>query len=98
MIPKPGKNPQTSLPPIRTNSTPPGPWAKSDKEKVELFAKHLSEVFAPHDDTQDPEIEKELASPNLIVVRRFEYADDPESYASGSVATGRASHAGKVEG
>ena len=35
---------------------------------------------------------------HLIVVRRFEYADDPESYASGSVATGRASHAGKVEG
>jgi len=32
------------------------------------------------------------------VVRRFEYADDPKSYASGSVATGRASHAGKVEG
>ena len=35
---------------------------------------------------------------HLIVVRRFEYADDPESYANGSVATGRASHAGKVEG
>jgi hypothetical protein len=35
---------------------------------------------------------------HLIVVRRFEYADDPESYASGSVATGKASHAGKVEG
>jgi len=35
---------------------------------------------------------------HLIVVRRFEYSDDPESYTSGSVATGRASHAGKVEG
>ena len=35
---------------------------------------------------------------HLIVVRRFEYADDPKSYTSGSVATGRASHAGKVEG
>jgi len=34
----------------------------------------------------------------LIVVRRFEYADDPESYTSGSVATGKASHAGKFEG
>jgi hypothetical protein len=34
---------------------------------------------------------------HLIVVR-FEYADDPESYTSGSVATGRVSHAGKVEG
>jgi hypothetical protein len=35
---------------------------------------------------------------HLIVVRRFEYADDPESYTSGSLATGRASHAGKVKG
>jgi hypothetical protein len=34
----------------------------------------------------------------LIVVRRFECADDPKSYTSGSVAAGRASHAGKVEG
>ena len=35
---------------------------------------------------------------HLIVVRRFEYANDPKSYTSGSVTTGRASHAGKVEG
>ena len=33
-----------------------------------------------------------------IVVRRFEYAGDPESYTSGSVATGRASLAGQVKG
>jgi hypothetical protein len=33
---------------------------------------------------------------HLIVVRRFEYASDPESYTSGSVATGRASLAGQV--
>ena len=31
------------------------------------------------------------------LVRRFEFANDPKSYISGSVATGRASHAGKVE-
>ena len=35
---------------------------------------------------------------HLIVVRRFEYTSDPESYASGSVATGRASLAGQVIG
>ena len=35
---------------------------------------------------------------HLIGVRRFQYASDPESYTSGSVATGRASHAGKVKG
>jgi len=32
------------------------------------------------------------------VVRRFEYAGDPESYTSGSVATGRASLAEQVKG
>jgi len=31
------------------------------------------------------------------VVRRFKYASDPESYTSGSVATGRASLAGQVK-
>ena len=35
---------------------------------------------------------------HLIVVRRFEYASDPESYTSASVATGRASLAGQVKG
>jgi hypothetical protein len=35
---------------------------------------------------------------HLIVVGRFEYANEPESYASGSLATGRVTHAGKVEG
>ena len=35
---------------------------------------------------------------HLIVVRRFEYASDPESYTRGSVATGRASLAGQVKG
>jgi hypothetical protein len=35
---------------------------------------------------------------HFIVVRRFEYASDPESYTRGSVATGRASLAGQVKG
>jgi hypothetical protein len=30
------KKPNTPLPPIRKTSIPPGPWAKSDSEKVEL--------------------------------------------------------------
>ena len=32
------------------------------------------------------------------VVGGLEWSNDPESYAGGSVATGRASHAGKVKG
>ena len=35
---------------------------------------------------------------HLIVVRGFDYVSDPESYTSGSVATGRASIAGQVKG
>jgi hypothetical protein len=35
---------------------------------------------------------------HLIVVRGFEYARDPESYTSDSVATGRAYLAGQVKG
>ena len=35
---------------------------------------------------------------HLIVVRGFEYARDPESYTSGSIATGRVSLAGQVKG
>jgi hypothetical protein len=57
---KQGKKPQTQLPPIRKNTTPPGPWAKSGTEKVELFANHLAEVFTPHDNLPDPEVEKEI--------------------------------------
>jgi len=35
------KTPTAPQPPIRKNSTPPGPWAKSDKETAALFAEHL---------------------------------------------------------
>jgi hypothetical protein len=57
-----GKRPRTPLPPIRKNSTHPGPWTKSDAEKVELFANHLAEVLTAHDKTMDPEVERELAT------------------------------------
>jgi hypothetical protein len=35
---------------------------------------------------------------HLIVVVGFECSWDPESYAGGSVATGRGTHAGQVKG
>ena len=56
------KRPRLHLPPIHKNGTPPGPWAKSDVEKVELFARHLAEVFSPHDKTLDQELENKLAA------------------------------------
>ena len=37
---------------------------KSDQEKAELvFAEHLSEVFSPHYNDQDQEVEQDLATP-----------------------------------
>ena len=64
-IQKPIKNrrkPKTS-PPIRKYSTPPGPWSKSDKENAEIFAEHLSEVFSPHNNDEDQEVEQDLPTP-----------------------------------
>jgi hypothetical protein len=43
--------------------SPPGPWAKSDEEKAELFAEHLSEVFSPHNNDQGQKVKQELATP-----------------------------------
>jgi hypothetical protein len=57
------KKPRTQLPPIRSNTRPPGPWAKSDTEKADLFARHLAEVYKPHDDTTDQEILRKLETP-----------------------------------
>ena len=57
------RNPKTTSPPIREYSTPPGPSAKSDKEKAELFAEHFPEFFSPHNNDQDQEVEQDLATP-----------------------------------
>jgi hypothetical protein len=40
----------------------PETLGQEDSEKVELFANHLTEVFTPHDNTLDPEVERELAA------------------------------------
>jgi len=57
------RKPKTTSPPIRKYSTPPGPWAKSDKEKAELFAEHLSKVFSPQNNDQDQKVKQDLATP-----------------------------------
>ena len=48
---------------ISKYATPPGPWAKSDKEKVEIFAEHLREVFSLHYNDQDQEDKQDPAMP-----------------------------------
>ena len=55
-----GKN-QAYRPPLNPeNLLTTGPWAKSDEEKVGLFASHLSEVFTTHNTIPGPEIESKL--------------------------------------
>jgi len=48
--------------PIRKNTTPPGPSTKIDDDKVTLFASHLAEVYTPHSETPDPDVESMLAN------------------------------------
>jgi len=54
-------------------------WAKSDKEKADLFGKHLATVFTPHSDDPDPEINWLLASipntnqnPNILTLHEVQ--------------------------
>jgi hypothetical protein len=57
------KRPQISIPPIRKADRS---WTKSDLEKAENFAEHLSQVFTPHNSKHhhnNGEIEKFLDAP-----------------------------------
>jgi len=57
------RKPKRTSPPKRKHSAPPEPWAKSDKEKAELFAEYLSEVFSLHNNDQGQEVEQGPATP-----------------------------------
>jgi hypothetical protein len=56
------KQPKHNAPPIRKNNAEP--WAKSDKEKADLFAEHLSTVYNPLNNDSDPHIDHYLAHPS----------------------------------
>jgi hypothetical protein len=57
------RKPKTKSPPIRKYSTPPEKKKKTDREKAELLAEHLFDVFSPHNNDQDQEVEQDLATP-----------------------------------
>ena len=71
------RKPQTPNPPIRLNSTPPGPWAATDKDKADLFATYLEDVFTPHDQALDQAIETELAKPVQSTTRLPKFTLQP---------------------
>jgi hypothetical protein len=67
------KRPQISIPAIRTADRR---WAKSDLEKAENFAEHLSQVFTPYNSEhhhKNDEIEKFLEAPcqMLLPIKAF---------------------------
>jgi hypothetical protein len=49
-------------PPIRATTPTAGPWARSDKDKSELFAQHFAYIFTPRNDAKDHETEKSNSS------------------------------------
>jgi hypothetical protein len=48
--------PLQANPPIRKQAPTPGPWPRSNREKADLFAEHLADVFTPSVATIDQEI------------------------------------------
>ena len=55
------KPPQVN-PPIRKQTPSPGPWARSNQEKADLFAEYLADVFTPNDNTADQTVTDYLAT------------------------------------
>jgi hypothetical protein len=60
---KTSRKPILASPPLRLESPTQERWAKSDKEKATVFAKHLAGVFQPHGQETDEEILEHLESP-----------------------------------
>jgi hypothetical protein len=52
---------------LRLETLNPESWAKSDKEKAAVFAKHLADVFQPHEQEPDEEMLEFLGSPTQTV-------------------------------
>jgi len=51
-------------PPLRLETPTQERWAKSDKEKAAVFAKHLADVFQPHEQQTGEEMLEFLESPS----------------------------------
>jgi hypothetical protein len=57
------RKPNVASPPILATTQTAGPWARSDKEKSEIFAQHFANIFTPHNDAKGHEIVKNLTAP-----------------------------------
>jgi len=61
------RNPSLASPPLHLETPTQERWAKSDKEKATVFAKHQADVLQPHAQETDEEIPEYLESPALSV-------------------------------
>jgi hypothetical protein len=59
---KSSRKPVLASPPLHLETPTQDRWAKSDKDKAVLFAKHLAEVFQPHAHEADEELLEYLES------------------------------------
>lgn len=62
------KSPQAAQHPIRRNN---GNWARSDKEKSNLFASHLADVFSPYPQLIDTELPQITDEPDTSKIATF---------------------------
>ena len=60
---KSSRKPILASPPLHLETPTQDRWAKSDKEKATVFAKHLADVFQRHAQETDEEILEFLESP-----------------------------------
>jgi hypothetical protein len=61
------RKPTIPIPPIRNETEPLTPWARSDKEKAAMFSDYLATVFTPHDENIDHEIERQISEINTTI-------------------------------
>ena len=59
---KSSRKPTLASPPLSLETPTQQGWAKSDKEKATIFAKHLADIFQPHAQEIDEEILEFLES------------------------------------
>jgi hypothetical protein len=58
--------PNTAMSTVGPYSLPTGPWARSDQEKADLLARHISETSSLHSDDSHEGMGQELTLPVLV--------------------------------
>jgi len=60
---KSSRKPTLASSPLRLETPNPERWAKSDKERAAVFAKHIADIFQPHELQPNEEMLEFLESP-----------------------------------